>query len=184
MKKKLFCHISDHFTLQCHVIAILDVKLEPYMEFQLLKPCNLSKLFIQEDQPVNREKPSCTIVNRVFWFVNDSVTSSCTIILRIRTWFLDGKPQLLLIKETIINYLFAVPFLIVYLWWCMLQNFRWYKPCVKCGQNVTRTIIFLYSHIYTFFYDWNITVIRGGFRGGVRGVRPLPPLKFAKHMLY
>ena len=66
MKKKLFCHISDHFTLQCHVIAILDVKLEPYMEFQLLKPCNLSKLFIQEDQPVNREKPSCTIVNRVF----------------------------------------------------------------------------------------------------------------------
>jgi hypothetical protein len=54
---------------------------------------------------------SCTIVNRVFWFVNDSVTSSCTIILSIRTWFLDGKPQLLLIKETIINYLFAVPFL-------------------------------------------------------------------------
>ena len=53
---------------------------------------------------------SCTIVNRVFWFVNDSVTSSCTIILRIRKWFLDGKPQLLLIKETIINYLFAVPF--------------------------------------------------------------------------
>jgi hypothetical protein len=42
---------------------------------------------------------SCTIVNRVFWFVNDSVTSSCTIILRIRTLFLDGKPQLLLIKE-------------------------------------------------------------------------------------
>jgi hypothetical protein len=54
---------------------------------------------------------SCTIVNLVFWIVNDSVTSSCTIILRIRTWFLDGKPQLLLIKETIINYLFAVPFL-------------------------------------------------------------------------
>jgi hypothetical protein len=26
------------------------------------------------------------------------------------------------------------------------------------------------------------TVTRGGFRGGVRGVRP--PLKFAKHMLY
>ena len=26
--------------------------------------------------------------------------------------------------------------------------------------------------------------IRGGFRGGVRGVRPPPPLKFAKHMLY
>ena len=25
---------------------------------------------------------------------------------------------------------------------------------------------------------------RGGFRGGVRGVRPPPPLKFAKHMLY
>jgi hypothetical protein len=54
---------------------------------------------------------SCTIVNRVFWFVNDSVTSSCTIILRIQTWFLDGKRKLLLIKETIINYLFAVPFL-------------------------------------------------------------------------
>ena len=54
---------------------------------------------------------SCTIVNLVFWIVNDSVTSSCTIILSIRTWFLDGKPQLLLIKETIINYLFAVPFL-------------------------------------------------------------------------
>jgi hypothetical protein len=50
---------------------------------------------------------SCTIVNRVFWFVNDSVTSSCTIILRIRKWFLDGKPQLLLIKETINNYIFA-----------------------------------------------------------------------------
>ena len=116
---------------------------------------------------------SCTIVNRVFWFVNDSVTSSCTIILRIQTWFLDGKRKLLLIKETIINYLFAVPFLyyisnlyccncwynyecifviapwgtligiknivlycIVYLWWCILQNFRWYKPCVKCGQKV------------------------------------------------
>ena len=54
---------------------------------------------------------SCTIVNLVFWIVNDSVTSSCTIILSIRTWFLDGKPQLLLIKETIINYLFAVSFL-------------------------------------------------------------------------
>jgi hypothetical protein len=28
--------------------------------------------------------------------------------------------------------------------------------------------------------DWG--VLRGEFRGGVRGVRP--PLKFAKHMLY
>jgi hypothetical protein len=69
------------------------------------------KIFRRGTNWLIEKSRSCTIVNWVVWFVNDSVTSSCTIILRIRTWFLDGKPQLLLIKETIINYLFAVPFL-------------------------------------------------------------------------